>query len=474
MSSALSRIRSAAWIRLLYWIFCFSFAFDFRVALDDPDASGSAAQYLYLAAALASGGLIAALGHRHLLKLPGFYLIALWWVFIAYLFTVALLGGVDVGRSFKTGLPWVLLGLGMIVSHVAGSTGMKPEAMLRPIILAALASIVWRALYAFAVQGVTLSTVRTEVQSPALTWMFALAACSLVLRPKLSPAALIVLVAASGCVFLSVTRGFLLSVVAAGIAAAASFAFGVRRGLYRWPDILPRAGVAAAGGATVLALLVLVTLARPEMTARWTDRLFHHGKEQTSVDISWLSREAEAKAIWDILSDTPGGFVWGKGIGGSYYWDASYYPEMYAVYPDDHLFEEDIWYQGHSIWTYALFSGGFVGVAFHLAFFLAVVGLSLRSVPTAAEVSLGGRATGRNDAYLAFLPFITVVAVLAQCATSNYFDERFAGLILGLMAGLPQRYFNDRYALSRTVSDRPAHSATTTHHATPLPTATAR
>jgi O-antigen ligase len=94
---------------------------------------------------------------------------------------------------------------------------------------------------------------------------------------------------------------------------------------------------------------------------------------------------------------------------------------------------DDVWFAGHSTWTYALFSGGIIGLLGHLLLFGGTALNSLRCA--AANARLPG-----PDFWLAFLPFIATAAFLSETATSNPFYERLAGMIYGVMAGLPQAF----------------------------------
>ena len=95
---------------------------------------------------------------------------------------------------------------------------------------------------------------------------------------------------------------------------------------------------------------------------------------------------------------------------------------------------DEVWFAGHSTWTYALFAGGAVGLLGHLLLFGTAMVQSLRSA--VANARLPG-----PDIWLAFLPFIAAACFLSETATSNPFSERLAGIILGIMVGLPQAFF---------------------------------
>ena len=103
------------------------------------------------------------------------------------------------------------------------------------------------------------------------------------------------------------------------------------------------------------------------------------------------------------------------------------------VFPPDQEVGDDVWFAGHSTWTYSLFSGGLIGLIAHIALIAGVMTASLRAAR--ANDSDPG-----PDQWLAFLPFIAACCLLSETLTSNPFDERLAAMIFGVMAGLPQAF----------------------------------
>ncbi len=94
----------------------------------------------------------------------------------------------------------------------------------------------------------------------------------------------------------------------------------------------------------------------------------------------------------------------------------------------------EVWFAGHSVWTYTLFSGGVPALLAHLGLIVGVMVASLRTAK--ANASDPG-----PDQWLAFLPFVAACCLLSETFTSNPFDERLAGIIFGVMAGLSQSFF---------------------------------
>ena len=76
-------------------------------------------------------------------------------------------------------------------------------------------------------------------------------------------------------------------------------------------------------------------------------------------------------------------WIYGRGLGAPYYWDESYAVELAQyTYGNEDLFRaesRDIRFPGHSIWTYAVFSGGVIGGLFYVGLFAVAVGMSLHS-----------------------------------------------------------------------------------------------
>ncbi|MDP3851185.1 MAG: hypothetical protein Q8Q59_11820 [Luteolibacter sp.] len=435
---------AAPWIGRLLWLFMFSFAFDYRASVDREASGGSGIdQLLFLALCVMSVCGILALGWRHLTVRPGAWMLWLWAVLIAFLAANAFLHGVDPGRSLRTGLPFGLCLAGMAAAHIAACSGLPASRIVAPVLAVACINIVWRVVHGFLFKEVSLESVRVEVLSPATNWLAAWIGCALLLRPRFHP----MLVPACGLlaagILITVTRALMFPVLASAAATFLCFALGCHWRIFEWRHLphklLPLAVVAGLG----IAALGIAAAAWPALIERWNERLFHHaGDRNITMDVSWMTRRAEAEDIVKILSRDPVRFVHGMGIGASYTWNSAYLPELRLVYPENAELGDDVWFAGHSTWTYALFSGGVIGVIGHLLLFGGTAVQSLRAA--AANAHLPG-----PDIWLAFLPVVAVACFLSESATSNPFYERLAGMIFGIMAGLPQTFFIRASFLSR-------------------------
>jgi len=436
--------------RLLFVLFLFSFVFDYK-ALDLEfgaiETGGSLVQFAFLGLALLSGGLASVLGARHLLVRPGVYLVLLWWGYALGSIAVAFAWGNEAGRVLRLSIPLLLVGFGLNATLVAAANGMRPGEAVRWFLVAALVNVVWRFLYGSVFAGTPITEVRMEVLSPAIGFLFAWAGCAFLLRHRFTWWSVFVLAIPLGIALISITRSLALPFAVSFAAAGGCLALGMLWRIYDlkfpWKKLGPLAVMAFVSVFVVVGALA----AEPALAERWYQRLFDNRGEAgaTTEDLSSLMRKAEAKSMWDILAEEPHSFIWGRGLGASYYWDESYYPELFLVYPDDrHQFPDEIYSAGHSIWTYTLFSTGFVGVGVTLLAFFIPMGLSLHSARLLAGTVMGPRAW---DCFLMFLPFVAMWAVLSESITRNPFDERFTGVLFGFAMALPQFFYNRAFFL---------------------------
>lgn len=435
-------------LRVLRWLFVtflFSFAFDYRayeILFDSEKTGGSMFQFAFLGLALAAAGLANLIGWRHLFVRPGAYLVLLWGGYLGMMVFVALMHGNDPSRIFRLLIAPLLLFLSISVTHIVACAGMRPGEAVRWLVVAGCVNVLWRFIHGALFSGVPLSEIRMEILSPAMDFLFAWVGVSLLLRRQFTWWIVPVLIVPMIPTVFSITRSVFFPITASAMASAFCLGLGLWWRLYRPTHPIKKLGPIAAAVAAALLGVVIMALAMPSVTDRWADRMFHNSGagDATTEDLSALMRKAEAKAMFDILSRQPTAFIYGRGPGAGYYWDESYFPELFMVYPEDrHQFAEEIFTAGHSIWTYTLFSSGLIGIGIMLGTFFITMGLSLRAAWKNSETVMGRWAW---DAHLMFLPFVAMLCVLSESVTRNPFDERFTGVLFGFMVALPQFFFN--------------------------------
>lgn len=420
-----------AWL----WVFMLSFALDYRAEEARAEGAGVGVdQLVFLALAGLSTLVILYHGWRHLPVRPGAWILLLWVSFLVYMLGNAFLQHVEPGHSLRIILPLFLCLAGTMNAHIAGCVGISASKIVAPVFAAACINVCWRIVQGFLFKDVTLETVRVEVQSSANNWLAAWIACCILLRRSFTwrlPIACSILFTG---ILITVTRSLLLPVLAGAAATSVCFIVGTFWKLFRWSELPKR--LLPVGMALFLIALAIggAALVEPALLERWNERLFHHAADRNvTADISYLTRRAEAEAIWEILGRDPVHFINGKGIGSTYYWHPSFMPEIHMVYPPDMELGYEVWFGGHCLWTYAMISGGAIALGCYILFLSGTMVSSFRAA--AANASDPG-----PDQWLAFLPFIATCCLLSESFTSNPFDERLAAMIFGIMAGLPQAF----------------------------------
>lgn len=433
------------YFRLLFVAFLFSFVFDYKapdIGFGAATTGGSLFQYAFLGLAVASGGLISLLGCRHLLLRPGVYLVLLWWGFTAFSIMVSFLWGNEAGRVLRLAIPLLLVGLGLNATLIVSAVGMRPGEAVRWFLFAAVTNVCWRFFFGATASGIPLSEIRMGILSPSMRFLFAWVGCAFLLRRKFTWWILPIFGIPLAVAAISVTRSMVLPIGVSFIMAGGCLLLAMMWRMYDLHFPFKKIGPLIAMGVGMVFVILGVALAQPTLADRWYERLFDNRGEggATTEDLSSLMRKAEAKAMWDILEREPHSFIYGKGLGASYYWDESYYPELFLVYPEDrHQFPDEIYSAGHSVWTYTLFSTGWIGIGVTLLAFFIPMGMSLHSARLNSRTVMGARSW---DSFLMFLPFVAMWATLSESITRNPFDERFTGVLFGFMMALPQFFYN--------------------------------
>jgi hypothetical protein len=452
---AIPQAREAVWVERLLWVFLMSFALDYRSDTARASSGGAGIdQLIFLAACIGSTFGIIGLGWRYLTVRPGVWLVAFWGLFIAFMMANSILQGVQIGHSLRVIMPLVFCLFGIINAHIAACTGIKPSRIVKPVLWAACINVLWRIVQGFLFKGVALETVRLEVQSPANSWIAAWIACAILLRGRFHWNLLVAIGVLFIGIFITITRSLIFPVMAGALAASVCYLSGVRWRIYSWSDLGKRLMPVAAAIALVVVALGLVATFKPVLIERWNERLFHNAASRNlgKDDISYLTRRAEADAILKILSDDPVHFINGRGIGTSYYWDTAYMPEIWMVIPKEEATVDDIWFAGHSIWTYGLLSGGVIALVCYVVLFGGTLTFSLQAAR--ANASDPG-----PDQWLAYLPFVATLCLLSESLTANPFQERLIGIFFGIMAGLPQAFMVRSSWIHTSVPRLSRHSA---------------
>ena len=227
----------------------------------------------------------------------------------------------------------------------------------------------------------------------------------------------------------------------------------LRRRQWTVPAIIGKLKQAAGLGVIGLVVVIAIAIANPLVVERWTKRLLENAGTgaQTSSDVSLLTRQAEADAMFGMLAENPHTYVFGLGLGAYYQWDEAYLQELLLVWGNRDDLNEATFFPGHSTWVYAVFSSGYVGLACYLLFFLGALAFAWRVI---WKLSFAGHPPNE----FLVLSIVVTLCYLSQTFTANPFMDRFAGLVIGLFIVYPQVFLNRyRFAqLSRPHAAQPA------------------
>ena len=292
---------------VLYWIFCFSFAFDFR-----GEKGGSAVQYVFLAFALLSGVLIILSSPSALRSKPTSILSAVWWLYLGTTVLVAAQAGIVPSQYFRCLLPPLLFGISLLVGQCLVARHYSERAILWPLLYAGMVSVLWRFVHAIIISKIPVDQVRYEMLSPAIPLLFAVSGATVLLSRQIQPLPLIGGALALASVLISVTRSYIFTLAAAIVGIIIAFLVTVAANYWHTKDLRRKLLHVITGAVLAMTTLLVLYFIQPHVFERWFERLFFDGGGRTTKDVTYLTRAAEAKAIWQLLEADPMRFIYGK------------------------------------------------------------------------------------------------------------------------------------------------------------------
>ncbi len=416
---------------IFVWIYCLSWAFDFRATA----TGGTAAQFIMFSLSMGAALAVIILAPKQLLVKPTGWFILGWGGYLLSTGVVAVVNHVPMDWYVRNLQQPLLVLMSLCVTQVAASSGLHYRHVLIPMLIAGVVNIIWRIVYSVIFGGLALDEVRVEILSQALPFVLAFSFIAAALRPGKIVLPLLVGCVGLGSYVLSITRSAIFVILAQF--AACALAWWKSRQLGLLPAGFNQAKVRHLGiglGILVLALII-VGVATPYVIDRWTERLFYTvGADYSSMDPSALTRLAEMKSFYTLMNDQPSSYFYGLGLGHYYYWDEAYIPELLYTYPDYQEFRDtcrEIHFPGHSMWAYSVFSGGVIGL-------LAFVGLFMGGAIMAYRASQSLKSAPDFPLEIAFLPFVALIGFLSLSFTFNPFIERASCIALGVSVAFPQ------------------------------------
>ena len=257
--------------RVLFVVFLFSFVFDYRsfdIGFGAAQTGGSLFQYAFIGMAILSGGIASILGVKTLFVRPGVYLVMLWWGYVIFSVVVALAWGNDPGRVARLAVPRVLVGLALNVTTIVAANGMRPGEAVKWFLFACMTNVLWRFGYGAVSSGVPLSEVRMEILSPAMRFLFAWAACSLLLRHKFTWWSIAVLGVPLAIAAISVTRSLVLPLGVSFIVAGFCLLLGLLWKMYDISFPVRKIGPLVGMGVVTVFVIAGTLFAQPNLAER--------------------------------------------------------------------------------------------------------------------------------------------------------------------------------------------------------------
>jgi O-Antigen ligase len=417
-------------VRLLIWVYCLSWSFDYR----GTETGGSPVQFAFFGLALVCSAGVAIIGWKGLLVRPVGWILFMWGSFLVFSLGVVILNHVPMSNFLRNIAPQLLVCSSLCITQVAAAMGFSWQVVVTPTLIAGVVNGFWKAFYAIAIGGRDIETIRIELLSPGQPFLLSVMMLALTLRREIPWVPMLVGSTALMAYLISVTRSVVFIIIAA--------AFGCFMALYgAWRMNQLKGGFFQKKFIQVIIAVAVLTftavataVVSPVVYERWETRLFHtEGGERTQLDPSALTRLAEIKSFRDIMAQNPLTYIYGCGMGHPYYWDESYMQELAYTYyiPDFRQAVSEVWFPGHSVWTYAIFTGGIIGL-------LAYMGILIGPAWVAWRTAWLIRVVPEFGVETAFLPLVAQLAYLSQTMTFNPMIDRTGGIVLGLVAGLPQ------------------------------------
>lgn len=337
-----------------------------------------------------------------------------WWAYIALSPLPVLLWSVDINHYLNVLLPFVLFGVGLTIMTAIERRNIDPKVVFEVLVWGALLSTVWRAVYAVAISGLSIDTIRWQVASPAGPFLIGYGAAGLYFRKRRTLAA-VALLAGAISILISVTRTSLIILIL--VVGGLLLIDARRRSLVRSARSSMKFLLLLATVGTVA--VAVAVYARPDVLGDWTGRLTQN-RTDTGMDFTLITRLAEYRGQLDALTRNAFTLLVGNGIGADYLWDS----HLLAALPFQ-VDESARWFAGHSTWVFPFFSSGIILGAIVPIVFVSVL-VRGYSASTASRSSLG------DDAATAFVIYL---AYFGASFTANLLHERYGALILGVVSG---------------------------------------
>jgi len=414
--------------KFLLWVYIFSFAFDFK-----GEVAGSLSLFIMAGFSIAAGiGFIIFRNRKmkNLFKLTtGIKKIAmLWWFYLLSTIFTALIAGVMFERYIRVFFPLLLCGISLLIICKFQRRLIDPHEIIKPLIIASVVSVLWKAYYSIQIIGIEIHSMRYQLLSGGgILFIIAYALANIVNRKRLNLFLILGICIVGITSLLSITRSLILTL------------FFLFCG-YIWMGFKTPLHINIKRNLLLVIVVILALIPawyiadqlRPGFFHVWTDRIFFYRYIGDSFfyDITLLTRLSEWSGQWQSLTENIVSLFFGRGLGSEYFWDPQYLYDIGRFIGFSNIQEKTGWYSGHSMWTYCLYSGGFL-------FGWVIIAVSLLSL---LRIMAFIRRTNsvRTPIFRDIAPilFFVILGFISQGFTSSPLANRFFSLIIGLVFGM--------------------------------------
>ena len=411
--------------KFFYFLYIFSFVFDFRGSED----GGSTIQFIFLVLSIISAFTL-------LVTKPTFQndldvskqakrMVLLWFFFLISSVLPLVYFSVPFSQYIRVVTPFMLFGISLLVTIKLYKRGCELDEILNPILWASIASLFWTPFYYFVMLDLTMEEVRHQIITPLFPIVFSYCLVKSILEKQFDFLSFFILIFAMGLFFLSLTRVYLLMIVVVTLL----FLF-LSSNAYR--NILVRKGalLVTFSICSFILLLPILEMFRAGIISAWVDRIFVVNTV-LGFDVTFFTRIAEYKGQMQLLFDNNISPLIGRGIGSSYVWDETYFSLLSAVFHETALEDIAPWTTSHSLWVYSIYSGGLIFGLIVPCYFILCCYSSIRKMKVSMEQGT------INEVKCYVFICLCILGFVSLSFTSHPLGVRTTGLVLGILTILP-------------------------------------
>ncbi len=413
---------------ILFGIIFLPLALDFRSKFTDPSFLSPIIQIIFTSLTIFSciGLLFLFLTQRSYLVAPSHAIspaLKLWVLFLLLSAITALLNAVPVETFARTMLPFILAWIGMLAVYFLAVQGYKPEAILKLIVATSFVTIIWQVLLELGIRGTPIDNIRFHIIGAGLPIVTAYSIALLVFSRGRNIIGILGMLIVSTIIFLSVTRGLLISVVLSFIAAIA-----IHFQSLTIKKLMQRLVPSFVAAMVILSIMLYASyLFGSDVFQNWIVRIFEQ-RTDSGVDVTSLARIAEYSSQMALLTQDPITLFFGRGYGSSYNLDMNIAYELEGILSQDIMYSDHI-ALGHSLWVFSLFTGGLLS-GWILPFVMVAATIKAWNASKCTNIE------NSSDYIINMTIFLALFQIALSAFAGHPFSLRYLAICIGALIAL--------------------------------------